>query len=44
MNRLVGLFIALGLGLWAQRILTGPQPGIARDALLLFILAGVIFV
>lgn len=43
MNRLVGIFIALGLGLWAQRILTGPQPGIARDALLLFILAGVIF-
>lgn len=34
----------MGLGLWAQRILTGPQPGIARDALLLFILAGVIFV
>jgi DNA-binding beta-propeller fold protein YncE len=44
MNRLVGLLAALGLGLWAQRILTGPQPGIARDALLLFILAGVIFV
>ncbi|MFZ2358943.1 MAG: PA14 domain-containing protein, partial [Anaerolineae bacterium] len=44
MNRLLGLFIALGLGLWAQRILTGPRPGIARDALLLFILAGVIFV
>ncbi|HSN73535.1 MAG TPA: glycosyltransferase family 39 protein, partial [Anaerolineae bacterium] len=44
MNRLSGLLVALGLGLWAQRILTGPRPGIARDALLLFILAGVIFV
>lgn len=44
MNRLLGLFAALGLGLWAQRILTGPQPGIARDALILFILAGVFFV
>ncbi|MEI2691805.1 MAG: hypothetical protein V9H69_19725 [Anaerolineae bacterium] len=30
--------------MWAQRILTGPQPGIPRDALLLFILAGAIFV
>jgi 4-amino-4-deoxy-L-arabinose transferase-like glycosyltransferase len=43
MNRLIGIFIALGLALWAQRILTGPQPGIARDALLLFVLAGAIF-
>ncbi len=44
MNRLVGILAALGLGLWAQRMLTGPQPGIARDALLLFILASAIFV
>lgn len=44
MNRLVGLFIALVLGIVGQRILTGPQPGIARDALLLFIAAGVVFV
>jgi hypothetical protein len=44
MNRLIGLFVSLGIAFWAQRILTGPQPGIPRDALLLFILAGVIFV
>ena len=44
MNRLLGLLVALGLGLWAQRILTGPRPGIARDALLLFVLAGAVFV
>ena len=44
MNRLIGLFVSLAIALWAQRTLTGSQPGIARDALLLFILAGVIFV
>lgn len=44
MNRLLGLFLSLAIAFWAQRILTGPRPGIARDALLLFILAGVIFV
>ncbi len=44
MNRLIGLFVSLAIALWAQRILTGPRPGIARDALLLFIVAGVIFV
>ena len=44
MNRLIGLFIALGLGLWAQRMLTGPKPGFSRDALILFILAGILFV
>ncbi|MFZ2489768.1 MAG: PA14 domain-containing protein [Anaerolineae bacterium] len=43
MNRFLGLLSALGLGIWAQRILTGPQPGIPRDALWLFIVAGVIF-
>lgn len=44
MNRLLGLFVALGIGLWAQRMLTGPQPGIPRDALILFVLASVLFV
>ena len=44
MNRLLGLFLALGLGLWAQRMLTGPKPGFSRDALILFILAGILFV
>ncbi|MER2600595.1 MAG: PA14 domain-containing protein [Caldilineales bacterium] len=44
MNRLLSLAVALGLGLWAQRILTGPQPGLMRDALWLFLLAGVLFV
>ncbi len=44
MNRLIGLFIALGLGLWAQRMLTGPEPGFPRDALILFVVAGVLFV
>ena len=44
MNRLLGLFVALLIGLWAQRMLTGPEPGLPRDALILFIIAGVIFV
>ena len=44
MNRLLSLFIALGIGIWAQRTLTGPQPGIPRDALILFIIASIIFV
>ena len=44
MNRLIGLFAALGFGLWAQRMLTGPQPGLSRDALIVFILAGILFV
>jgi len=44
MNRLLGLFLSLAIAFWAQRMLTGPRPGIARDALLLFILAGVIFI
>ena len=44
MNRLLGILLALGLGLAAQRILTGPEPGIPRDALILFILAGILFV
>ena len=42
-NRLLGLFLAILIGLWAQRMLTGPDPGIPRDALILFIIAGVIF-
>lgn len=44
MTRLVGLFLALLLGLWAQRTLAGPQPGIPRDALILFLLAVAAFV
>ncbi|MCB0206643.1 MAG: tripartite tricarboxylate transporter TctB family protein, partial [Anaerolineae bacterium] len=44
MNRLLGLFVALLVGLWAQRMLTGPDPGLPRDALILFVVAGVIFV
>ena len=44
MNRLLGLFLALGLGLWAQRILTGSVPGVPRDALILFILAAAVFI
>ncbi|MEA3336772.1 MAG: glycosyltransferase family 39 protein [Chloroflexota bacterium] len=44
MNRLLGLFLALGLGLWAQFTLTGDNPGIPRDALILFIGALVLFV
>ncbi|MCS6843142.1 MAG: hypothetical protein NZ528_02280, partial [Caldilineales bacterium] len=44
MTRLVGLLVALLVGLWAQRTLTGPQPGIPRDALILFLLAAGVFV
>lgn len=43
MNRLFGLLFALVIGLWAQRILTGPEPGIPRDALILFVIAAVVF-
>ncbi len=43
MNRLLGLLLAFVLGVWAQRILTGPAPGIPRDALILFLLAAVAF-
>jgi hypothetical protein len=43
MNRLLGFFTAFVLGIWAQRILTGPEPGIPRDALILFVLAAVVF-
>ncbi len=43
MNRLLGLFIAFALGLWAQRMLTGPKPGLPRDALFVFVLAGILF-
>lgn len=43
MNRLIGFIAALGLGLWAQHMLIGPQPGFPRDALLVFVLAGILF-
>ena len=44
MNRLLALFGALLLAFFAQQIFTGPDPGVPRDGLLLYVAAALLFI